>query len=55
MKEKEKQVANQQKALKLKHSREFNSETHSPSIYDPPIRFPQNLKKNQLIINYLSF
>ncbi|XP_050259914.1 uncharacterized protein LOC126704981 [Quercus robur] len=35
-----------ERASKSKKSREDTFETYSPSIYDPPIPFPQRLKKN---------
>ena len=34
-----------ERASKSKRSREVTVETYSPSIYDPPIPFPQRLKK----------
>ena len=34
-----------ERASKSKRSREDTFETYSPSIYDPPIPFPQRLKK----------
>ena len=34
-----------ERASKSKRSREYTFETYSPSIYDPPIPFPQRLKK----------
>ena len=34
-----------ERASKSKRSREVTFETYSPSIYDPPIPFPQRLKK----------
>ena len=34
-----------ERASKSKRSKEVTVETYSPSIYDPPIPFPQRLKK----------
>ena len=36
------------RASKSKRSREDTFETYSPSIYGPPIPFPQRLKKNNV-------
>ncbi|KAF5442937.1 hypothetical protein F2P56_035543 [Juglans regia] len=40
---------------KPKKSREFNSESYSPSIYDPPIHFPQRLRKNKIDNQFSKF
>ncbi|KAK4571039.1 hypothetical protein RGQ29_029758 [Quercus rubra] len=37
-----------ERASKSKRSREVTFKTYSPSIYDPPIPFPQRLKKNNV-------
>ena len=37
-----------ERASKSKRSRVVTVETYSPSIYDPPIPFPQRLKKNNV-------
>ncbi|XP_035544602.1 uncharacterized protein LOC118347994 [Juglans regia] len=40
---------------KPKKSREFNSETYSPSIYDPSILFLQRLRKNKIDNQFSKF
>ena len=45
-----------ERASKSKRSREDTFETYSPSIYDPPIPFPQRLKKKKMwMISFLNF
>ena len=45
-----------ERASKSKRSREDTFETYSPSIYDPPIPFPQRLKKKIMwTISFLNF
>ena len=41
-------IKENEKASKSKRSREVTFETYSPSIYDPPIPFPQRLRKNNV-------
>ena len=44
-----------ERASKSKRSREVTVETYSPSIYDPPIPFPQRLKKNYVDDQFSKF
>ena len=45
-----------ERASKSKRSRGDTFETYSPSIYDPPIPFPQRLKKKIMwTISFLNF
>ena len=45
-----------ERSSKSKRSREDTFETYSPSIYDPPIPFPQRLKKKIMwTISFLNF
>ncbi|XP_030923206.1 uncharacterized protein LOC115950098 [Quercus lobata] len=44
-----------EKASKSKRSREVTFETYSPSIYDPPIPFPQRLRKNNMDDQFSKF
>ena len=43
-----KKIKENEKASKSKRSKEVTFETYSPSIYDPPIPFPQRLRKNNV-------
>ena len=44
-----------ERASKSKRSREDTFETYSPSIYDPPIPFPQRLRKNNVDDQFSKF
>ncbi|XP_030963798.1 uncharacterized protein LOC115984958 [Quercus lobata] len=44
-----------ERASKSKRSREDTFETYSPSIYDPPIPFPQRLRKNNMDDQFSKF
>ncbi|XP_065636347.1 uncharacterized protein LOC136070386 [Quercus suber] len=44
-----------ERASKYKKSREVTFETYSPSIYDPPIPFPQRLRKNNVDDQFSKF
>lgn len=44
-----------ERASKSKKSREVTFETYSPSIYDPPIPFPQILRKNNVDDQFSKF
>nr|XP_023873469.1 uncharacterized protein LOC111986064 [Quercus suber] len=44
-----------ERASKSKKPREVTFETYSPSIYDPPISFPQRLRKNNVDDQFSKF
>ena len=48
-------IKENEKASKSKRSREVTFETYSPSIYDPPIPFPQRLRKNNVDDQFSKF
>ena len=50
-----KKIKENEKASKSKRSREVTFETYSPSIYDPPIPFPQRLRKNNVDDQFSKF
>ena len=53
--EQAKKTEENERASKSKRSRDDTFETYSPSIYDPPIPFPQRLKKIIWMISFLNF
>ena len=53
--EQAKKTKENERASKSKRSREDSFETYSPSIYDPPIPFPQRLKKNYVDDQFSKF
>ncbi|XP_065623782.1 uncharacterized protein LOC136065049 [Quercus suber] len=48
-------IKENERASKSKKSREVTFETYSPSIYDPPIPFPQRLQKNNMDDQFSKF
>ena len=53
--EQAKKTKENERASKSKRSREVTFETYSPSIYDPPIPFPQRLRKNNMDDQFSNF
>ena len=53
--EQAKKIKENEKASKSKRSKEVTFETYSPSIYDPPIPFPQRLRKNNVDDQFSKF
>ena len=48
-------IKENEKASKSKRSKEVTFESYSPSIYDPPIPFPQRLRKNNVDDQFSKF
>ena len=53
--EQAKKTKENERASKFKRSKEVTFETYSPSIYDPPIPFPQRLRKNNVDNQFSKF